>query len=50
MTCKHSGYKDGQPICRKGLPMQLRKCMGREDKPLKCYEEREKKWTESIKE
>lgn len=43
MTCKHSTYKDGQPICRKGYPVQLKKCMGK-GKLLKCYEERENKW------
>lgn len=42
MTCKHGTYKDGQPICRKDCPVQLRKCMGIGDEKLKCYEEREK--------
>ena len=42
MTCKHGTYKDGQPVCRKGYPVQLLKCMGKAEKLLKCYEERGK--------
>lgn len=42
MTCKHSAYKDGLPVCRKGLPVQLLKCMGKDEKLLKCYEECER--------
>jgi len=39
MTCKHSKYEKGVPVCKKDRPMQLMRCMGR-GKPMPCYDER----------
>ena len=40
MTCQHSKYENEKPVCKKGNPMQLLRCMGR-GKPLPCYKPRE---------
>lgn len=37
MTCKFAQYQGMKPICKKGYPIQLLKCMRGE---LLCYQER----------
>lgn len=40
MVCKYSHYVNGKPVCKKDMPMQLLRCMGK-GKPLPCYKPRE---------
>lgn len=38
MTCQYGKYEKGKPICTKGYPMQLMKCM---KGGLACYQPKE---------
>lgn len=37
MTCKHAKFNGSKPVCEKGYPIQLLKCM---QGGLLCYQER----------